>query len=465
MEEYDVVVLGLGVGGEDVAGRLAEAGLAVLGVEARLVGGECPYWACVPTKMMVRAGQALAEARRVPQLAGSVGEVRPDWGVVARRIREEATDDWDDAAAVERLEGKGATVLRGRGRLVERDVVEVDGRRFRARRGVVVATGSAPAVPDLDGLADVEYWTNHEATEAAELPPSVVVLGGGPVGCELAQVLARFGTTVTLLETHEHLLAREEPEAGEVARTVLEADGVRVVTGARPVRVARAGEDGAVTVTFAGAAGPGEESVTAARLLVATGRRVDLRSVGLDVVGQDADAPTAVVDERCRVADGVWAVGDVTGEGPFTHVAMYQSGVVVRDVLGQDGPPADYAALPRVTFTEPEIGAVGLTERAARERFDDVRVGSVETASTTRGWIEKAGAEGFIKLVVDGSSGTLVGATAAGPAGGEVLGALAVAVHARVPVATLRSMIYAYPTLHRGIESALADLGEPGEPG
>jgi pyruvate/2-oxoglutarate dehydrogenase complex dihydrolipoamide dehydrogenase (E3) component len=199
-------------------------------------------------------------------------------------------------------------------------------------------------------------------------------------------------------------------------------------------------------------------SVEAERILVATGRRADVKGVGLPSVGVPDDARTVSVDERCRVTDGVWAVGDITGEGAFTHVSMYQGGIVVRDILGDDGPPAEYAALPRVTFTDPEVGAVGLTEAQARERLASVAVGSTPMGSTTRGWIAKA--DGIIKVVADTDRGVLVGATAMGPAGREVLGALAVAVHGHVPIDRLRSMIYAYPTLHRGIEAALADLAE-----
>jgi len=451
METFDVAVIGLGPGGEHVAGTLAERGLRVLAVDRGLVGGECPYWGCVPTKMMVRAAAALAEARRVPDLAGSTGDVRPDWSRVARRIREEATDDWDDTAAVERLTGKGGSFVRGAGRLVGHRRVEVDGTAYEVTRGVVVATGTQPAIPPIEGLDQVPYWTNHDVVEAPELPGSIIVLGGGAIGCELAQVLLRFGVRVTVVEAAERLLAMEEPEAGDALRAVIEAEGATIRTGVAARRVS-AGADG-VRVEL-----DGGDVLTAERLLVAVGRRTDLGAVGLDVVGVDTGARAVPVDDRCRVADGVWAVGDITGKGAFTHVSMYQAGIVIRDVLGEPGPAADYRALPRVTFTDPEVGAVGMTERQAREAGVRVLVGSTEVASTSRGWIHKLGNEGMIKLVADADRSVLVGATTMGPNGGEVLGALSVAVHGEVPLETLRSMIYAYPTFHRGIEDALRAL-------
>lgn len=451
MESTDVIVIGMGPGGEQVAGTLAERGLSVLGVERDLVGGECPYWGCIPSKMMIRAGNALAEARRVPDLAGTVGDVRPDWSLVARRIREEATTDWDDQAAVDRFVSKGGTFLRGTGRITGPGEVEVDGTRHVATRGIVVATGTRPAVPPIEGLDGVPYWTNHEAIEATDLPRSIVVLGAGAVGSELAQVMLRFGVQVTVVEGADHLLPSEEPEAGDILQGVLEAEGATVHTGAFAQRVDRDGDGVAVDL------GDGVV-VRAERLLVATGRRADPAAAGLDAVGVPADARTAPVDDRCRVTDGVWAVGDVTGKGAFTHVSMYQADIVIRDVVGEGGPAADYRAVPRVTFTDPEVGAVGLSEDQARDALDNVSVGTAVVASTARGWIHKVGNEGLIKLVADADRGVLVGATAIGPSGGEVLGALSVAVHAQVPVETLRSMIYAYPTFHRGIEDALRDL-------
>lgn len=449
MDTYDIAVIGMGPGGGHVAETLAESGLAVLGVDHLLVGGECPYWGCIPSKMMVRAAETLTEAGRVPGFAGTTGEVVPDWSIVARRIREEATDTWDDTLAVERFTGKGGTFVRGTGQLTGPGRIEVDGVPYALTRGVVVNTGASASVPPIEGIDTVEYWTNRDVVEAEELPASIVVLGGGAIGSELSQVLARFGVRVTIVEAADHLLGMEEPEAGEALKEVLEAEGVTVHLGVRARRVERDGDGVAVVI------GPGRV-VTAERLLVATGRRADPAAAGLASVGVPDDARFAPIDDHCRVTDGVWALGDVTGKGAFTHVSMYQANIVIRDVLGQDGPPASYHALPRVTFTDPEVGAVGMTERQAREALPHVRVGSVQIPGTTRGWIHRG--EGFIKVVEDAESGVLVGATAMGPAGGEVLGALAVAVHARVPVDTLRSMIYAYPTFHRGIEAALQSL-------
>ena len=447
-EQVDVVVVGLGVGGEETAGRLAQAGLRVVGIESRLVGGECPYYGCIPSKMMIRAANLIAETRRVDGMAGTAS-VTPDWTPVAKRIREEATDTWNDQVAVDRLVNKGATVIKDVATITGPTTVSAGGTEYEASRGIVIATGTVPSVPPIEGLAGTPYWTNREAIEVETLPESMVVLGGGAIGMELTQVFARFGVRMTVVEGAPEVLSMEEPESGVLAREALERDGVTFLLGAQAQQVAYA--DGTFTVTLAdGRTASGE------KLLVATGRRVATAGLGLDKLGLDPAARRIEVDEHVRAGGKVWAIGDVTGVGVFTHNAMYQADIAVRDILQEENAPtASYHAMPRVTFTDPEIGAVGMTEKQARDAGLNVRTGSTPIPASTRGWIHKAGNEGFIKVVMDADRGVLVGATSAGPTGGEVLSALAVAVHAAVPVSTLRQMILAYPTFHRAIGEAL----------
>ncbi len=460
----DVVVIGMGPGGEHAAGTLAEAGLAVAGVESRLVGGECPYWGCVPSKMMIRAADLITEGRRIPGMAGRA-EIAPDWAPVARRIRDEATDDWDDKVAADRFTGKGGILVRGHGRISAPGEVTVtpaaggpggEPQVLRARRGIVLAAGTTAAVPPVPGLAGTPFWTNHEAIEAERVPEALVVLGGGAIGAELAQVFARFGSRVSVAEGAGRLLPLEEPEAGDLLAGVFAREGITVRTGHPAARVTHSA--GGFTVTL-----DGGEELTGEALLVATGRRADLAAVGAGAAGIDERLRAIPVDGHMRAAPGVWALGDITGKGAFTHMSMYQAGIVIDDILGREHCAAEYHAVPRVTFTDPEIGAVGLTEREARAAGLTVRTSVSQVPQSARGWIHKAGNDGFIKLVEDCDRGVLAGATSAGPWGGEVLGALAVAVHAAVPVQRLREMIYAYPTFHRAIEDALAGLG-PGTP-
>lgn len=413
-----MVVLGLGAGGEYAARKLAEAGLEVVGVERDLVGGECPFWGCTPSKLLIHSAH-----RGDP------------WSRAAARIRE-ANHEWSDHTHVEPLEEAGVRIVKGTGRVTTPGRVEVDGPGdavLEARLGVLLNTGTEPAVPDIDGLEGTPYWTNRDVMRQLEAPASVVVVGGGPIGCELTQTFARFGSRVTLLEMNDRLLGPEEPEACEVVARALRADGVEIRTGVEVTRV-RHGEDG-FTVTVSG------ETVSAERLLVATGRRMN------DEVS---------VDERMRAGEKLWAVGDITGHGAYTHVALYQARIAVRDLLGEDGPWADHRAVSRVTFTDPEVGAVGQTEEQAREAGVRVAVGRADVSSSSRGWIAEA--DGVVKVVADADRGVLVGATVVAPAGGEVLGLLTAAVHAEIPVAVLREMHYAYPTFHRAIAAALADL-------
>ena len=455
-DTYDLVVIGLGPGGEALATGTAKAGLKVLAVDKHLVGGECPYYGCIPSKMMVRAADTLAEAGRAAVLAGDVS-VTASWAPVARRVSEEATAGWDDTAAVRRLEDAGAEVQHGIARLdgPGRVTVELpDGstRTVVAERGVVLNPGTRPAAPPVEGLAGTPYWTNRDALRADTLPGSIVVLGGGPIGCELAQVFARFGVRVTIVQHGDRLAPGSEPEASQILQDVLVGEGIRVLTSAETSRVAYA--DGAFTLTIDG------EDVVADKLLVAAGRTPNLDDLGLETVGLDPSARSIEVDDRLRVegVEGLWAIGDVTGKGAFTHVSMYQSGIAQRALLDQDGPAADYHALPHVTFTDPEVAGVGMTEQQARDAGLTVRVGSTPLEQSSRGFTHGPGARGLVKVVEDANRGVLVGACVVGPAGGEIIGLLALAVHAAVPVAMMQSMIYAYPTFHRAIETALGDL-------
>ncbi|MEJ7690470.1 MAG: NAD(P)/FAD-dependent oxidoreductase [Nocardioidaceae bacterium] len=447
--EVDVVVIGLGPGGESVATELAKAGLEVVGVDKHLVGGECPYYGCIPSKMMVRAADVLAEGRRIPPLAGT-STVSADWAPVSRRIAEEATDHWDDQVAVDRLEDAGVRFVRGAGRLDGARTVVVGDETFTARKGVVLNTGTEPGVPPIDGLADTPYWTNRDAVQLTELPGSLIVIGGGPIGAEMAQAFSRFGVAVTVIEVAPRILGPEEPEAAKLLGEVFAREGIQVLTGVSISEISYA--DGHFSVTL------DEQTLTADKLLVAAGRKPNLSDLGLDTVGLDPSARSVETDDRLRAGDGLWAVGDITGKGAYTHMSMYQAAIVVRDILGQDGPAADYRAVPRVTFTDPEVGSVGMSEKQAREAWLHVRVGITDMSASTRGWIHAEGNEGFIKVIEDADRGVLVGACVAGPYGGEVLSALAVAVHAEVPTSRLLSMIYAYPTFHRAIEEALKAL-------
>lgn len=454
--EVDLVVIGAGPGGEALAAGAAKAGLSVVMVEKHLVGGECPYYGCIPSKMMLRAAHSLTEAGRVGALAGDA-VVTPSWAPVAERIDKEATTGWNDQIAVDRLEDAGATVHHAVARLAGTGRVNVElpdgtpGPTYVARRGVVLNPGTRPAELAINGLAGKPYWTNRDAVQVTALPSSLVVIGGGPIGCEMAQVFASFGVRVTLLEVGPRILGPNEPEASTLLQEIFIGEGIRVLTGVTIDSVAYS--DGAFTVELGD-----DQRVVCDKLLVAAGRTPNLDDIGLETVGLDPSARTISVDERMRAGEKLWVIGDVTGKGAFTHMSMYQSAIALRDITGADGPPARYHAVPHVTFTDPEVGGVGMTEQQAGDAGLNVRVATTPLEESSRGWLHGPGGRGLIKLVEDADRGVLVGATAMGPSGGEILGFLAVAVHAEVPTESLRSMIFAYPTFHRAIETALGDL-------
>ncbi len=450
--ECDVVVLGVGPGGEYAARKLAEAGLDVVAVDQALVGGECPFWGCTPSKLMVRPADLVAEVHRADRLAGDA-RITPDWSLVAARIRE-ANHDWTDSQHVEPLEHAGVRIVRGHGRLDGPGTVRVaqDGGAtvLRAARGVLLNTGTEPLRLPVDGLERTPYWTNREAMKVTRIPDRLIVVGAGPNGLELAQVFARYGAKVTLLEVADRIAAHDEPEAAAVLAAVLRDEGVDVRAG---VEIERVDHDGEFHVRVGG------EVLDSDALLVVAGRRNNLTEVGLETVGLDPEADTIEIDERMRAGERLWAVGDITGKGAFTHVSRYQAAGAVRDILGQDGPAADYRAVSRVIFSDPELASVGLTEQQARDAGLSVRVGLAQIEKSARGWLHGPGTTGIVKVVEDADRGVLVGATVVAPYGGEVIGMLVTAVHGEVPVARLKTMHYAYPTFHRAIEAALNRLG------
>lgn len=451
MRETDFVVVGLGPAGESIGAQLAKGGKGVIGIEASLVGGECPYWGCVPSKMAIRAANALAETKRVNELAGTANAT-PDWAPVAKRIREQATDNWNDQVAVDRFTDAGGEFIRGRATITGPGKVEVNGEEVTAKEGIILATGTMAAVPPIEGLADTPYWTNHHIIETEVIPSSLIVLGGGPIGLEMAQVMSRFGADVKVIEGTERLLPRNEPEASEVVREAFETEGIAVHLGQFASSVSY--DNDLFTVTLA----DGTE-VSGEKLLVATGRDRLLKQLGVDALGIDSSATRALsVGPDQKVQDGLWAVGDVTDTGLFTHIAVRQASIAASAILGNEYEPINTKAISAVTFTDPEVGSVGLTEAEAKEQGINVATAVKPVGHTARGWLHSAGNEGVIKLVVDADRNVLVGATSVGPHGGEVLGLLSLAVHTEASIDQLKSMIYAYPTFHRGIEDTLGDL-------
>jgi pyruvate/2-oxoglutarate dehydrogenase complex dihydrolipoamide dehydrogenase (E3) component len=447
-QEFDVISLGGGVAGEGLAYSLQGSGLSLAVVERELVGGECPYWGCIPSKTLLRSGETLEEAGRARKLAAS----RVDWDVdfpkVSKRVLWMARD-LDDTKAAADLTATGAKLIRGVGKLVDSRTVEVGGERLVARRAVMIANGGTAAIPPIPGLDKVDYWTNRQAAIPRELPASLAVLGGGAVGVELAQAFARLGTKVTIIEAGPRFLGLEEPEAGAALLPHLEEDGIKVLVGDAAVGVEKSGS-GVVVRLKSGA------SVEAARLLVATGRRPNSEAWEAAGLPKTERGWLKVDPATLEVSPGVYGAGDVTGIGGFTHLAYYHAQIISRRLRGEDA-RADHTAVPRVTFTDPEVASVGLSEAAAREKGLDVVVASADPAETARGYIHDFHG-GALKLVADRKRGLLIGATLVTPRAGEILGELILAVKVATPVRTLADLIHPFPAFNRVLGAALLDL-------
>lgn len=449
-EEFDVIVIGAGTVSEGVAKALEGSGMSLAVIERELVGGECPYWGCIPSKTLLRSAEVLAETQRARTLAASRVEVDVDFAKIAERTHEIARDE-DDTAATKSLEDQGATVIRGEGRLTGPATVMVGDRALSARRGVVIGTGTSAAIPPIDGLDRVSYWTNREATLTRELPASLLVLGSGPVGAELAQAFARFGTRVHVVEALDRLLPGEEPEASIELAKAFEADGIAVSLSAKAVAAAQSARG--ITLRLAGG-----ESLTAERLLVAVGRRPKLAGLDLAAAGVNTTEKgwIQVDDATLQAAPGIWAGGDITGIGAFTHLAWYHGLVIGRRLRGDDA-RADHRAIPRVTFTDPEVASVGLSEASARQRLANARVVCGDAGNGTRGYIYGPPG-GVIKLVADTDRRILVGALVVGPRAGEMIAELTLAIRAEVPLAVLEDTLHAFPTFSRDLDGLFPQL-------
>lgn len=454
-QEFDVVCLGGGVAGEALAAGLRDSGLSLAVIERELVGGECPYWGCIPSKTLLRSSETLSEAGRARLLAASSVEWTVDFPKVSRRVRWMARD-LDDSRPAAALEETGARLFRGEGVLSDRRSVTVGGDTLIARRAVVIANGSTAALPPIPGLDTVEFWTNRQATVPDELPASLAILGGGAIGVELGQAFARLGSKVTVIEAGTALLSAEEPEAGAALRSHLEADGITVMVGdpcvgVEPQRGAPSRKGAAVVLHLKSGA-----EISADRLLVATGRRPNVeawRDAGLP---QTERGWLKVDPATLEAAPGVYGAGDITGLGGFTHLAHYHGHVISKRLRGMDG-RADHSAVPRVTYTDPEVASVGLSEAAARTRGLDVVVATRDPAESARGFIHDFH-KGVLKLVADRERGVLVGATLVSPRAGEMLGELVLAVKLRTPLEMLADTIHPFPAFNRVLGAMFEEL-------
>ncbi len=430
---YDAVVIGGGPAGEVAVSRLSAQGLKVALVERELVGGECAYWACIPSKVLLRPPEARGEAQR----AAGVATPSIDWPQVAA-YRDYMIRNLDDAAQVQAYRDDGVDVFKGEGRIDGPGRVTVSGQTLATER-IIVATGSDARIPPVDGLPQAGYWTNREATTLADVPESIVILGGGPVGVELGQFMRRFGTRVTLVQHGERLLTREDPVVGELIAGRLREEGIDLRLGVRATRVQRSNGERIVQLDDG-------EQVCGRELLVATGRAPRVHDIGLESIAITPDPTGLAVDERCRAAEGVWAIGDVTGVMAFTHVGMYQGRITAADIAGE-AVRADYRAIPRVVFTDPEIAAVGLTEQQARDQ--DIRVATAQVAladAIARPWTYEQEPSGELGLICDRERQVLIGAWAVAPLAGEWIHYAALAIKTRTPLSVLRDSVAQFPT-------------------
>ncbi|MDQ3588426.1 MAG: NAD(P)/FAD-dependent oxidoreductase [Actinomycetota bacterium] len=430
---YDALVMGAGPAGEVAVSRLNGQGLKVALVERELLGGECGYWACIPSKTLLRPPEARSEAER----AAGVGAPAVSWPEVAA-YRDTMIRHLDDSAQVSGYGQEGVDVFKSEGKIARPGQVEVEGQALHTDR-IIVATGSDARIPPVDGLKEAGYWTNREATTLSEIPDSIVVLGGGPVGVELGQLMRRFGARVTIVEHGERLLSREDPAVGELIGDTLRAEGIELCLGAQATAVER--RDGERIVRL----DDGVE-VSGRELLVATGRAPRVHGIGLESIGIEPDPEGLEVDERCRAAEGVWAIGDVTGVMPFTHVGMYQGRITAQDIAGEQ-PRADYAAIPRVVFSDPEVAAVGLTEQQAREQRVEIATARIVLGEAiARPSTYEENPRGELGLIADHRRQVLVGAWAVAPLASEWIHYAALAIKTQTPLPVLRDTVAQFPT-------------------